>query len=95
MGGPVMNTGSFADIYTNSYLAAKEDQTDLESIKTLKTIVYPFRFTSLHYFTICGNVDALEFCFKKRIKWTKDVFGKDPLDYALESMDKSVLEAIY
>jgi hypothetical protein len=58
MGGPVMNTGSFGDIYTNAFINAQENQSTMD-IKTLQTIIYPFRLTSLHYFVIDGNVDAL------------------------------------
>lgn len=48
-------------------------------------MIYPFRINALHFFAISLNEDALAFCFKEEVVWTKDVFGKDPLDYAIES----------
>jgi hypothetical protein len=33
-------------------------------------------------------------CFKKRVRWINDIFGKSPLDYALQSGDRSSIEAV-
>jgi hypothetical protein len=50
---------------------------------------------ALHYFVISGNEQALEFCFKQGVKWMTDIFGNNPLNYALERGDRSVLEMVY
>jgi hypothetical protein len=37
-------------------------------------------------------VEALEYCLKKGVKWAVDIFGKSPLDYALKSGDRPIIE---
>lgn len=88
-----MNTGTFGDIYTNAYINAVEDNNSTD-IQSLQTIIYPFRLTALHYFVIDIKPEALAFCFRKEVIWMNDVFGKSPLDYALEIGNRSILETI-
>lgn len=37
---------------------------------------------------------GIEICFEKDINFIQDVFGKTPLDYAIDSKDKLIIEAI-
>lgn len=56
--------------------------------------IFPYRLNALHYFAMTGNVEGVEICFKNKVKFIKDVFGKTPLDYAIKTADKLVIEAI-
>jgi hypothetical protein len=40
------------------------------------------------------NSEGIEFCLKKRVKWMTDIFGKTPLDYALKTGDRPIIETI-
>ncbi len=93
MGGPIMSTGSFADIYTAAYLDAKTNDSQA-AVRTLQTPVYPFKLNSLHYFAMTHNADGIAFCFKKRVRWINDIFGKSPLDYALKAGDRQTIETV-
>lgn len=56
--------------------------------------IYPYKLNAAHYFAMTGNVRGIEICFEKEINFIQDVFGKTPLDYANDSKDKLIIEAV-
>lgn len=88
MGGPKLGTGSFAQIYKQSISEDKADTT------AMMTPIYPYKMNALHYFAMTSNVAGAEECFKNRVKFHLDQFGMSPLDYAFETQDKLIIEAV-
>lgn len=41
-----------------------------------------------------ANVEGAKLCFENKVKFMLDSFGKSPLDYAIESKDRLIIEAI-
>ena len=58
------------------------------------TPIYPYKLNALHYFAMTSNVAGAEACFEHGVKFTIDAFGKSPLDYAIASKDKLIIEAV-
>ena len=88
LGGPKLGTGTFGEIYCQSVVKDKEDTT------TMKMPIYPYRLNALHYFAMTSNVTGAEVCFENKVKFTLDAFGKSPLDYAIATKDKLIIETI-
>ncbi len=61
----------------------------------MKSIIYPLKLTSLHYFGSIGNKDAVATCYEARAKFIIGQFGFTPLDYAIKSKDLDTINAIY
>jgi len=53
MGGPVLGTGSFGNIYEQAIILGQEDPL------LLNTPVYPYKLNSLHYFALTANVQGI------------------------------------
>jgi hypothetical protein len=85
-GGPIVTSSSFGTFFESAYEEGE--------IEALKLPIYPYLVNSLHYFATSGNPEAITYCFANEVKYLKDAFGKTPLDYALESKDKSALNAV-
>jgi hypothetical protein len=86
-GGPITSNASFAIFYDKCF--------KLKNVEALKKTLYPFNQNALHYFTISGNVEAINYCFENNIKFLKDTFGLNPFDYARLSKNNSVIGAVY
>jgi hypothetical protein len=56
--------------------------------------IYPYKLNALHYFAMTSNVAGAEACFANKVKFTLDQFGKSPLDYAIATEDKLIIETI-
>jgi hypothetical protein len=56
--------------------------------------IYPYKLNALHYFAMTSNVAGAEACFENKVKFTIDSFGKSPLDYAIATKDKLIIETI-
>lgn len=87
-GGPKLGTGSFSSIYNQAIQGENVDAT------SLRTPIYPYRLNALHYFAITANVEGAEQCFKNKVKFMLDSFGKSPLDYAIESHDRLIIDTV-
>ncbi len=56
--------------------------------------VYPYKLNALHYYAMTSNVAGAQACFANKVKFCLDAFGKSPLDYAIETEDKLIIDAI-
>lgn len=88
LGGPKLGIGSFSALYSSSI---NKDKLDLA---ILTTPIYPYRLNALHYFSKASNVEGARACFENKVKFSLDAFGKSPLDYAIETGDKLIIETI-
>ena len=62
--------------------------------EVLLTPIFPFYVNALHHFAIKGDPVGVEKCFKAKVKFMRDIFGKTPLHYAMEGGDQRTLNAI-
>lgn len=71
---PLVSTKPFAKIF-DAALKAKD-------VKVLRTPILPYNVNALHYFVFSSHLKGIEFCFANGVKFIRDSFGKNPLDYA-------------
>lgn len=86
-GGPTYSSAGFGTMFDKAF-----EQRDLE---TLKTPIYPYRMNSLHWFALSGNNEAIEYCIQNGVKFMYDIFGTNPLYFAIKSSDLTSINSIY
>jgi hypothetical protein len=78
-GGVNISATSFDKFYSRALVEG--------NLAVLKTPIYPFFVNALHYFAIAANTDGITYCIENDVPFMNDLFGKNPLIYALESKD--------
>lgn len=90
-GNPTASAASFADFYDE---AAYDDEQSEEQKEILLTPIFPYRVNALHHFAISGDEEGVEKCFKNKVPFVTDIFGKTPLHYAMGANDQATLNAV-
>jgi hypothetical protein len=49
---------------------------------------------ALHFFALSANTEGITFCFQNHVPFMTDLFGNNPLSYALASKDQPALNAV-
>jgi hypothetical protein len=49
---------------------------------------------ALHYFVITKNLKGVEYCFICGVPFIIDDYGKSPFDYAKQSKNRKILDAV-
>jgi hypothetical protein len=83
---PLVSTKPFARIFDAAL--------KIKDVETLKTPILPYNVNALHYFVLQSHVKGIEFCFANGVKFIRDSFGKNPLDYAHLSTNQVVVDAV-
>ena len=72
-------------IYLETFATRFDFALKKEDKLSLQSPIFPYKVTALHYFVLSSNIEGIKFCFENGVKFGRDCFGSNPLDYALAS----------